>query len=77
MRAAAADDPVAAFPWREALATVVGRLGMGPAVFWAMSLPELVTVLAALTASGPSRPDTQRLRALITRIDGGKELPNG
>jgi len=45
----------------------LGRLGLAPAAFWAMSLPELA---AALPPGGAADgPDPARLRSLMTRCD--------
>jgi hypothetical protein len=44
----------------------LGRLGLAPAAFWAMSLPELVAALPPGRADGP---DPARLRSLMTRYD--------
>ncbi|MGX1309349.1 putative phage protein (TIGR02216 family) [Amorphus suaedae] len=55
-----------AFPWTEAMRFGLGRLGLAPAAFWAMSLPEL---MAALPPAGAAAGETRRLRALIIRDD--------
>ncbi|WP_367193727.1 phage tail assembly chaperone [Amorphus sp. 3PC139-8] len=60
---AAAGDPVAAFPWRAAMAVAIGRRGLAPEAFWRLTLRELRAVLAP-ERTAPAA-DVGRLRALI------------
>ena len=56
-----------AFPWAEAMAFGLGRLGLAPDAFWRMTPRELA---AAAGLAGPARAplDRARLDALMVRF---------
>jgi uncharacterized phage protein (TIGR02216 family) len=43
----------AAFPWDEAIALCLGRLGLAPAAFWALTPRELAIILSGLRLRRP------------------------
>lgn len=70
MNAAAPQEAggAAAFPWDEAMTLGLGRLGLHPAAFWAMSPREFARAIAPLLPAHGGAPRRADLDALMTRF---------
>lgn len=55
--------------WQSAMRHCMGRLGLSPASFWAMTLPELLAIASGETAADSrSAPPRHDLEALMRRF---------
>lgn len=61
----------AAFPWQEAMAFGLGRLGWPPDRFWAATPRELAAAMRAFRPAAAAAPDRSALDALLAAFPDG------